>query len=109
MCPEDSPGVLAATGTSLGGSYRVPKGRLKLVPRPWQSLGACRPVLGCRSLVSGAGPGSPVRKGVRERSGVSRLKPDTSKMRLDASLVILALRGIFRVPHWAPFGASVIR
>ncbi|PKI64530.1 hypothetical protein CRG98_015093 [Punica granatum] len=31
--------------------------------------GACRPVLGGRLLVSGAGPESPVRKGVRERSG----------------------------------------
>ncbi|OWM72483.1 hypothetical protein CDL15_Pgr021200 [Punica granatum] len=61
------------TETSLGRPCRVPKGHLKLAPRPRWSLGACRPVLGGRLLVSGSGPGSPVRKGVRERSGRSRL------------------------------------
>ncbi|PKI65878.1 hypothetical protein CRG98_013730 [Punica granatum] len=55
--------------TPLGKPSRVPEGRLKLVPRLWWSLGVCRPVLGGRLLVSGAGPGSSVRKGVRERSG----------------------------------------
>ncbi|PKI70908.1 hypothetical protein CRG98_008703 [Punica granatum] len=68
-----------------------------------------RPVLGCRLLVSGSGLGSPVRKGVRERSGVSRLTRDAPGTRPDVSLVILALRGIFRVPYWTPFGVSVIR
>ncbi|PKI32099.1 hypothetical protein CRG98_047512, partial [Punica granatum] len=57
------------TETSLGKPSRVPEGHLKLVPRPWWSLGACRPVLGGRLLVSGAGPGSSVRKGIRERPG----------------------------------------
>ncbi|OWM71018.1 hypothetical protein CDL15_Pgr003908 [Punica granatum] len=94
---------------SLGEPCRVPKGRLKLVPRPRWSLGACRPVLGCCLLVSGSDPRSPVRKGVRERSVVSRLKRYAPKMRSDVSLVTLALRGIFRVPYWAPFGVSVIR
>ncbi|PKI43233.1 hypothetical protein CRG98_036379 [Punica granatum] len=57
------------TETSLEKPSRVPEGHLKLVPRLWWSLGACGPVLGGRLLVSGAGPGSFVRKGVRERSG----------------------------------------
>ncbi|PKI50338.1 hypothetical protein CRG98_029274 [Punica granatum] len=61
------------TETFLGKPSRVPEGHLKLVPRPWWSLGACRPVLGSRLLVSGAGPGSSVRKSVRERSGLSRV------------------------------------
>ncbi|OWM90861.1 hypothetical protein CDL15_Pgr027348 [Punica granatum] len=39
--------------------------------------------------------------------GVSRLKQDVPEMRPDASLVTLALRGIFGAPYWAPFGASV--
>ncbi|PKI48755.1 hypothetical protein CRG98_030856 [Punica granatum] len=46
------------TETSFGKPSRVPEGHLKLVPRPWWSLGACRAVLGGRLLVSGAGPGS---------------------------------------------------
>ncbi|PKI41315.1 hypothetical protein CRG98_038301 [Punica granatum] len=46
------------TETSLGKPSRVSEGHLKLVPRPWWSLGACRPDLGGRLLVSGAGPGS---------------------------------------------------
>ncbi|PKI51571.1 hypothetical protein CRG98_028033 [Punica granatum] len=57
------------TETSFGKPNRVPDGHLKLVPRLWWSVGACRPVLGGRLLVSGAGPGSSVRKGVREISG----------------------------------------
>ncbi|OWM74512.1 hypothetical protein CDL15_Pgr020690 [Punica granatum] len=61
------------TGTFLGKSSRVPKGHLELVPRPWWSLGACRPALRGRLLVSGANPGSSVRKGVRGGSGVSAL------------------------------------
>ncbi|PKI38997.1 hypothetical protein CRG98_040613 [Punica granatum] len=101
--------AFATTETSLGEPCRVPKGRLKLVPRPRWSLGVCRPILGGRLPVSGAGPGSPVRKGVRERLGVSRLNRDASRTRPDVSLVTLALRGIFRVPYWAPFGVSVIR
>ncbi|PKI51063.1 hypothetical protein CRG98_028551 [Punica granatum] len=56
------------TETSLGKPSRVPEGHLKLVPRPWWFLGACRPVLGVRLLVSGVGPGSSVKKGVHERS-----------------------------------------
>ncbi|PKI66148.1 hypothetical protein CRG98_013467 [Punica granatum] len=39
--------------------------------------------------------------------GVSRLKQDVPEMRPDVSLVILALRGTFGAPYWAPFGASV--
>ncbi|OWM66814.1 hypothetical protein CDL15_Pgr027002 [Punica granatum] len=66
--------AFATTETSLGEPCRVPKGRLKLVPRPRWSLGACRPVLECRLLVGGAGLGSPVRKGIRERLEASRLK-----------------------------------
>ncbi|PKI44477.1 hypothetical protein CRG98_035132, partial [Punica granatum] len=64
------------TETYFGRSSRVPEGCLKLVPRPWWSLGACRPVLRGRLLVSGANPGSSVRKGVR---GGSRC-PDLSRM-----------------------------
>ncbi|PKI51057.1 hypothetical protein CRG98_028545 [Punica granatum] len=60
--------VFATTETSFGEPRRVPNGRLELVPWPRWSLGACRPVLGGRLLVSGAGPESSVRKGVRERS-----------------------------------------
>ncbi|OWM64734.1 hypothetical protein CDL15_Pgr014216 [Punica granatum] len=37
-----------------------------------------------------------------------RPKQDTSEMRSDASLVTLASGGIFRVPYWAPFEASVV-
>ncbi|PKI78555.1 hypothetical protein CRG98_001062 [Punica granatum] len=47
--------TFVATETSLGRSSRIPEGHLKLVPRPWWSLGACRPVSGCRLLVSGSG------------------------------------------------------
>ncbi|OWM74508.1 hypothetical protein CDL15_Pgr026343 [Punica granatum] len=101
--------AFATTETSLGKPYRVPKGHLKLVPRPRWSLGACRPVSGCRLLSSGSGPGSPIRKGVCKRLGVSRLKQDASGTCSDVSLVTLALRGIFRVPYWAPFGVLVIR
>ncbi|PKI47269.1 hypothetical protein CRG98_032340 [Punica granatum] len=73
--------AFATTGTFLGKPCRVPKGHLKLIPRPRWSLGACRPVLGCRLLVSGSGPGGPVRKGARERSRVSWLKRDASGTR----------------------------
>ncbi|PKI50073.1 hypothetical protein CRG98_029511 [Punica granatum] len=61
--------AFVTTGTSLGKPSRVPVGHLRLVLRLWWSLGACRPVSGCRLLVSGSGPGSSVRKGVRERPG----------------------------------------
>ncbi|PKI73784.1 hypothetical protein CRG98_005817 [Punica granatum] len=74
------------TETSLGRPCKVPKGHLKLVPRPRWSLGACRPVLGGHLLVSGSGPGSPVRKGVRERSGRSRLMRDAPGTRPNVSL-----------------------
>ncbi|OWM75344.1 hypothetical protein CDL15_Pgr021060 [Punica granatum] len=55
--------------TYFGRPSRVSEGCLKLVPRPWWFLGACRPVLRGRLLVSGANPGSFVRKGVRWGSG----------------------------------------
>ncbi|PKI42484.1 hypothetical protein CRG98_037126, partial [Punica granatum] len=61
--------AFVTTGTSLGKPSRVSVGHLRLVLRLWWSLGACRPVSGCRLLVSGSGPGSSVRKGVRERPG----------------------------------------
>ncbi|PKI62851.1 hypothetical protein CRG98_016756 [Punica granatum] len=54
--------ALATTETSFEDPRRVPKGRLRLVPRPRWSLGACRPVLGCRLLVSGLGFPEPRRK-----------------------------------------------
>ncbi|PKI57188.1 hypothetical protein CRG98_022478 [Punica granatum] len=53
-----------------------------------------RPVSGCRLSV---------------RESDAQLKWDASGMRSDVLLVTLALRGIFRVAYWAPFGASVIR
>ncbi|PKI64521.1 hypothetical protein CRG98_015084 [Punica granatum] len=68
--------MFMTTETSLGKPIRVPKGHLKLVPRPWWSLGACRPVLGGRLLVCGASPGSSIRKGIRRGSecpGLSRM------------------------------------
>ncbi|PKI40908.1 hypothetical protein CRG98_038706 [Punica granatum] len=61
--------ALVTTETYFGRSSRAPEGCLKLVPRPWWSLGACRPVLRGRLLVSGANPGSSVRKGVLGGSG----------------------------------------
>ncbi|PKI59332.1 hypothetical protein CRG98_020287 [Punica granatum] len=48
-----------ATETSLGRPSRIPEGHLKLVPRPWWSLGTCRPVSGCRLLISGSGLSEP--------------------------------------------------
>ncbi|PKI78938.1 hypothetical protein CRG98_000672 [Punica granatum] len=54
--------AFATIETSLGKPCRVPKGHLKLVPRPRWSLGACRLILGCRLLVSGSGPGGPRQK-----------------------------------------------
>ncbi|OWM80219.1 hypothetical protein CDL15_Pgr012350 [Punica granatum] len=91
MCLEDSPGGVCyhwnVPRGNLGEPYGVPNGHSKLVPRPRWSLGACRPVLGCRLLVSGSGPGSPVRKGIRERSGVSRLKRDALGTHPNVSLV----------------------
>ncbi|OWM86020.1 hypothetical protein CDL15_Pgr027246 [Punica granatum] len=95
------------TETHFGRSSRVPEGCLKLVPRPWWSLGACRPVLKGRSLVGGVNPGSYVRKGVGGGSGCPGFMQDVPKMRPDASLVTLALRGIFEPPYRTPFGASV--
>ncbi|OWM87032.1 hypothetical protein CDL15_Pgr019839 [Punica granatum] len=61
--------AFATTETYFGRPSRVPEGCLKLVPRPWLSLGASRPVLRGRLLVSGANPGCSVRKGVRGGSG----------------------------------------
>ncbi|PKI77690.1 hypothetical protein CRG98_001920 [Punica granatum] len=52
--------VFVTTETSLGRPSRVPKGHLKLVPRPRWSLGACRPVSGCCLLVNGAGLPEPL-------------------------------------------------
>ncbi|PKH89619.1 hypothetical protein CRG98_049936, partial [Punica granatum] len=81
--------AFATSETVIGEPCRVPNGRLKLVPWSRWSLGACRPVSGGCLLVSGAGPASPVRKGVRERSGcpglcaykeIPTLKPLTHKM-----------------------------
>ncbi|OWM90787.1 hypothetical protein CDL15_Pgr002710 [Punica granatum] len=97
------------TETSLGKLSRVSEGHLKLIPRPWRSLGACRPVFGCRLLVSGSGLPEPCQKRRPWGIGVSRLKRYAPEMRPDVSLVTLALRGIFRVPYWAPFDASVTR
>ncbi|PKI40050.1 hypothetical protein CRG98_039561 [Punica granatum] len=48
--------------TFLKRPSRVSEGHRKLVPRPWWSLGACRPVSGCRLLVSGSGLPEPCRK-----------------------------------------------
>ncbi|PKI33040.1 hypothetical protein CRG98_046569 [Punica granatum] len=42
--PKARRGTFMTTETSLGKTSRVPEGHLKLVPRPWWSLGACRPV-----------------------------------------------------------------
>ncbi|PKI56987.1 hypothetical protein CRG98_022613 [Punica granatum] len=106
-CPKARREAFVTTETYFGRPSRVPEGCLKLVPRPWWSLGACRPVLRGCLLVSGANPGSSVRKGVRGVIGVSRLKQDVPEMRPNVSLVILALRGIFGAPYWAPFGVSV--
>ncbi|OWM80212.1 hypothetical protein CDL15_Pgr012343 [Punica granatum] len=105
--PEACRETFVTTETYFGKPSRVSKGCLKLVPRSWWSLSACRPVLRGRLLVSGASPGSSVRKGVHGGIGVSRLKQDAPEMRSDVSLVTLALRGIFGAPYWAPFGASV--
>ncbi|PKI67245.1 hypothetical protein CRG98_012351 [Punica granatum] len=61
--------AFVTTETHFGRPSRVPEGCLKLAPRPWWSPGACKPVLRGRLLVSGANPGSSVRKGVRGGSG----------------------------------------
>ncbi|PKI68505.1 hypothetical protein CRG98_011101 [Punica granatum] len=50
--------TFVTTETYFGKPSRVPEGCLKLVPRPWGSLGVCKPVLRGRLFVSGAGPGS---------------------------------------------------
>ncbi|PKI56237.1 hypothetical protein CRG98_023368 [Punica granatum] len=79
---------------------------------PWKNGSArelrarhgARPVLRGRLLVSGATPGSSVRKRRPWGIGVSRLKQDAPEMRPDVSLVTLTLRGIFEAPYWAPFG-----
>ncbi|PKI65577.1 hypothetical protein CRG98_014077 [Punica granatum] len=78
--------------------------------RPWVlAVARCRSVPGCRLLVLGLGPREPCQKRrLREFGGWgARLKQDVSESRLDMSLVTLAPRGIFRVPYWAPFDASV--
>ncbi|PKI67425.1 hypothetical protein CRG98_012187 [Punica granatum] len=102
--------AFATTETSLGEPCRVPKGRLKLVPRPRWSLGACRPVLGCRLLVSGAGLGSPVIKGVRERSEASRLKRYAPETGPDVSLLHARLEDVAKDykkhPLFAPSDCS---
>ncbi|OWM80125.1 hypothetical protein CDL15_Pgr002566 [Punica granatum] len=53
-------------------------------------------------------PGAPSEKTFVRVWDTAQPKQDTSKMRPDASLVTLAPGGIFRVPYWAPFEASVI-
>ncbi|PKI38549.1 hypothetical protein CRG98_041060 [Punica granatum] len=68
-CPKARREAFVTTETYFGRPSRVLEGCLKLVPRPWWSLGACRPVLRGRLLASGANPGSSVRKGVRGGSG----------------------------------------
>ncbi|PKI77620.1 hypothetical protein CRG98_001958 [Punica granatum] len=84
--------AFATTETSLGKPCRVPKG-----PFP----GAL-----CSSV--DRAPGAPSEKvSVRDRE-----RPDSTRMppeRAQTSLVTLALRGIFKVPYWAPFGISLIR
>ncbi|PKI35437.1 hypothetical protein CRG98_044172, partial [Punica granatum] len=67
--PEVRRETFVTSETYFGKPNRLPEGCLKLVPRSWWSLGACRPVLRGRLLVSGANPGSSVRKGIREGSG----------------------------------------
>ncbi|OWM73928.1 hypothetical protein CDL15_Pgr010709 [Punica granatum] len=67
--PKANREAFVITEAYFGRSSRVPEGCLKLVPRPWWSPGACKPVLRGRLLVSGANPGSSVRKGVRGGSG----------------------------------------
>ncbi|PKI70278.1 hypothetical protein CRG98_009355 [Punica granatum] len=60
--------TFVTTETSLGKSSRVPKGHLKLVPRPWWSLGVCRPVLGAVYLSVERAPGALSEKAsVRDR------------------------------------------
>ncbi|OWM87054.1 hypothetical protein CDL15_Pgr017639 [Punica granatum] len=72
---------------SLGRSSRIPEGHLKLVPRPWWSLGVCRPVSGCRLLVSGSGLPEPRQKRRPWGIGVSRLMWHAPEMRSNVSLV----------------------
>ncbi|PKI61322.1 hypothetical protein CRG98_018277 [Punica granatum] len=50
--------AFATTEMSLGEPCRVPKGRLKLVPRSRWSLDACRPVLGAVYLSVDRTPGA---------------------------------------------------
>ncbi|PKI58490.1 hypothetical protein CRG98_021113 [Punica granatum] len=54
--------AFATIETSLGEPCRVPKGRLKLVPRPRWSLGACRPVFGVPFTCQWSGPQEPCQK-----------------------------------------------
>ncbi|OWM87028.1 hypothetical protein CDL15_Pgr006192 [Punica granatum] len=79
--------AFVTTETYFGRLSRTPEGCLKLVPRPWWSPGACRPVLRGRLLVSGANPRSYVRKGVRGGSGC----PGSSRMS----------RKCVRTRHWS--------
>ncbi|PKI31640.1 hypothetical protein CRG98_047969, partial [Punica granatum] len=60
--PKARQEMFVAIETSLGRSSRIPEGHLKLIPRPWWSLGACRPVSGCRLLVSGSSLSEPRQK-----------------------------------------------
>ncbi|PKI43683.1 hypothetical protein CRG98_035927 [Punica granatum] len=73
---------------------------------PWVRAG---PLPGVIYLSLDRAPGSPVRKGACESSGVPWLRQDASEVRPDMSSITLAPRGIFRVPYWAPFDASVTR
>ncbi|PKI49909.1 hypothetical protein CRG98_029693 [Punica granatum] len=83
-----------------GGKRRAPWSR-----RPW-GIAAAWAV----EAVAWVGPpGAPLEKTFVRVWGTPRPKQDTSEMRPDASLVTLAPGGIFRVPYWAPFKASVIR
>ncbi|PKI43773.1 hypothetical protein CRG98_035836 [Punica granatum] len=73
---------------------------------PWVRVG---PFWGAVHLLVDRAPGALSEKASVRYWGTPRPKQDTSEARPDVSLVTLALRWIFGVPYWAPFGASVTR
>ncbi|PKI48798.1 hypothetical protein CRG98_030840 [Punica granatum] len=85
--------AFVTTETYFGRPSRVPEGCLKLAPRPWWSLGARRPVLRGRLLVSGANPGSSVRKGVRGGSSASSAV-------FGIPYPFILLTALFRLSQW---------